>query len=108
MTPAATLTISEDGTKAEGLVTDVFDFEALGIVGERRRVSHIWPAGKRRRALFRWLRHRFGDRGFIALLTRLIPGSWTVRLSDDPDTIRFTHRSRRACLAWEREYFNSL
>ena len=31
---------------------------------------------------------------------------WEVRLASDPGVVAFSHQSRQACLAWEREIIN--
>ncbi len=83
------------------------DFSELGTV-KIRRASHIWPANPFVRLAFRAIRFVFGDRGRLAEWSRHWRCCWTVRLSEDPGRVVFSSQSRRACLAWERAYFESV
>lgn len=75
-----------------------------GVVIERRRVSHIVPVNRFKRAAFHALRIMFGESGRVSDWTRSWRGPWLTRLVGSTRT--FVHQSRSACVEWEHEIIN--
>ena len=78
MDTCAVLCFTPDGD-GHGLYTEVIDLQTLGSLAVRRATVIEFNIG-----------------------TQL----WEVRHPDDPRAVLFTHRSRQACLDWERLCFD--
>lgn len=77
--------------------------QSLGAV-TRERASHIEPANRILRGLFRVLRAHTSDQSWVAAFTRRWPCLWTVAIVDGP---RFgPYRQRQAAIDAEIRWLN--
>lgn len=68
------------------------DASLLGI-GVCRRASNVLPRNPVLRAVFRYLRDRFGETGRVAAFTRRWPCLWMAELIDGPTFGPFRNRA---------------
>lgn len=80
MTHPVAFKIKRDGTLAV-IVHGPEDAPPVhGDIDRLARGGHVWPLHPLKRAAFRWLRHKFGDKGRVAAWTRTWRGPWVVVL----------------------------
>ena len=98
-----TVTIGDDGS------LNFVDTDALACLKDlgtttTRRASHVLPVNPTLRAIFRWLRDRFGEKGIIATFTRRWPCLWQADLAPSNGPVLGPFRNRQdaidAEIAW--------
>ena len=60
-----------------------------------KRASHVLPVNRPLRAIFRWLRDRFGETGLIATFTRRWPCLWQADLAPSNGPVLGPFRNRQ-------------
>ena len=103
MRESYSVTLGDDGS------LNFVDTDALACCKElgtvtTRRASHVLPVNRTLRAIFRWLRDRFGEKGIIATFTRRWPCLWQADLAPSNGPVLGPFRNRQdaidAEIAW--------
>ncbi len=97
-----TISLLPDGTLE--FLGDTLPIDIPITVLKTRRVSHILPMNKPKRAAFRILRKVFGERGKVAAWTRTWSGPWQAIIIATGET--YASDSRQNCIEWELETLN--
>lgn len=72
-----------------------------------KRASHVLPRHPTLKRLFRWLRDKYGEKGWVASFTRLWPVVWEADLSPSAGPILGPFRSRRKAIQAEVDWLHS-
>ena len=67
----------------------------------KKRVSHILPANKLKRMIFKTLRRIFGEEGKVADWTRKWKGEWIVVIDNE---VKGKFKNRQEAIEFEKKY----
>ena len=87
MKDTITVTIGDDGSlnfvlqSSPGCEAMLAALREMSNTVTTRRASHVLPVNPTLRTIFRWLRDRYGEKGWIATFTRHWPCLWQADLA---------------------------
>ena len=110
MKDTITVTIGDDGSlnfvlqSSPGCEAMLAALREMSNTVTTRRASHVLPVNPTLRTIFRWLRDRYGEKGWIATFTRHWPCLWQADLAPSNGPVLGPFRNRQhainAEIAW--------